>query len=453
MGLNFDVSYSGISAAQKAIQVVQTNMANATTPGYARQELGMSVNQGLAGAGVNAEIGNGVISDQVNRIVDEFLIGQARGQQSEVGYHGSLRSSLASIENIFSETSEGSISKLLSGFFNSWEELSKYPEENSYRYALVTQSQNLASKLNTVDAKLVDIKKTADDNIKMEIGKVNSLSKKIADINEKINQSAMERPNSLLDERDRYINELSSYVDIQVSTNIQNSRIVDIKVGGVSLVSGPRSIEVGTMVDSTTNELTLTAGNSVLNVKSGSLQANFEIRNEYVPRYQEELNQFSSVLLNKVNEIHSSGYGLDNSTGINFFVGAGSSSIKVNPLFSINPERIATSSKMDATGNADISREIVALKDKNIMANGSSNPIAHYNGFAIQMATELNIVRDNEKVHENILSRVEEQKQSVQGVNIDEELSNLLRFEQYYAANSKVMSTIDKVYDLLFQMF
>lgn len=453
MGLNFNVSYSGISAAQKAIQVVQTNMANANTPGYARQELGLSVNNGLAGGGINAEIGNGVISKQVNRIVDDFLIDQARGQQGEVGYYSSLRSSLSSIENVFSETSEGSISKLLSGYFNSWEEISKSPEESSYRYALVTQSQNLTAKLNSVDEKLAAIKKTADDDIRMETSKINSLTKKIADVNDKINQSAMERPNSLLDERDRYINELATYVDIKVSTNIQNDRIVDVKVGGIAIVTGTKNVEINTMVESTSNELTLLAGNSPLVINNGSLKANLEVRNKYIPQYQGELNQFVGTLLSEVNKVHSTGFGLDNSTGLNFFVGTGSNTIKVNPLFSTNPEKIATSSKADAAGNSDISKAIVALKDANIMTNGSSNPIASYNGFSIQMATELNIVRDNEVVHESILARVEEQKQSIQGVNVDEELANLLRFEHYYAANSKVMSTIDKVYDLLFQMF
>jgi flagellar hook-associated protein 1 len=450
MTFNFDIAFSGIKAGQKAVQVAQTNIANANTAGYARQELDLKVS---SVPGMNNQIGNGVISEHVNRIKDDFLIEQSRGEKSKLGYYQNMKTSLSSMENIFNETSDGSISKQLARFFNAWEELSKFPEETSYRHALVAQASNMSNKFNEIDGELTSLKSITDNDMKMQMNRVNELVEKVGDINAKINKSGSAPPNGFLDERDRYIDELSSLVDVKVTKNISNDQVLDIKVGGVSLVSGSDTKKIEALFDRNEDKWLLTAGSSMMNLKSGSLTANLEARNNNIPKRQQELNDFVATLIKEVNDTHVTGYGLDNSTGLDFFNGSDAGSIQVNNILKTSPGKIATSSEVDTAGNSDVAKLIANLKDAKVMDGGTSNPINFYNGFAVNMATELNVISDNMNVHTSISTQVEEQRQSVQGVNIDEELANLLKFEQYYAANSKALSSVDKMYDTLLQMF
>lgn len=452
-GLNFDVAFSGIFAAQRAIKVTQNNIANINTDGYARQKINFGENVNVGGPGIDMQIGNGVNVEEIERIKDDFLIAQSRGEKGIFNYFQSMRESMSAIETVFNENSEGSVSQLLAKFFNGWEELSKYPEENSYRNALIATSENLANKLNDVNNGLVQLESKLDNDIEFKVKKVNEIIKKIVDTNNKITRMANENPNSLLDERDRYLDELSSYVDVQVVKDIKNPLLVNVKIGGVNFVTGNEARYMETMFDTGEGKWLVTTGNTMVNLTGGTLAGDLEVRNEKVSHYKNQLNEFVSTLVSEINTAHKTGFGLNNATGNDFFEGTGIHNIKLNPLFKTSPESIATSANTDTPGNADISKTIASIKQKNIFSGGTSNPMSYYNGVAIELATETNIVSDNEKVHGNILMNIESDRYAVQGVSMDEELANLLKFEQYYAANSKVVSAVDKLFDTLLQMF
>lgn len=452
MGLDFSISTSGLFAAQKAIQVTQNNIANMNTQGYARQQVELSVNTSLSGYGVAASIGNGVNVDSISRLQDEFLIAQSRGENSQVGYYAEMRGTLSSVESLFSETSKGSMSDRLANFFNAWDDLSKFPEENSYRNSLVKASEGLATKFNDMNGTLREVSAKMDREIDIQMKQINELIQKVVNVNTQITKSALEQPNSLLDERDRYLDQLSSLVNIDVTPDLKNPLLANVKIGGITLVSGTESRPLETMYDSKNEEWLITAGNSLVSLSSGSLKATVEVRNEVIPAYIAKLDSLAATLINEVNAVHRTGFGLDDSTGNDFFVGSGMHNIQVNDLMKTNPEKLAASVSVGTPGNADISKAIASIQNTNLFGGGTLNPINFYNGFAIEMATTLKITADNEAVHTSMLVNVSAQRQQVQGVNMDEELSNLLRFEQYYAANSKVISTVNSLYDTLLNM-
>lgn len=452
MGLGFDISLSGILASQKGIKVTQNNIANINTPSYARQEADLRVNTSRAGGGVEAQIGNGVIVEQISRIKDDFLIEQSRNEKSLMSYYESMKDELSTIEGIFNETSSGSVSNMLTKFFNSWEELSKFPEEMSYRNALVATANSLATKFNDINQGLNETRTKLDEDITIQVKKINELVAKIAGVNEKLTKIPSENPNSLLDERDRYLDELAGYININVSNDVKNPMLANVKIGGVSVISGTQYSEITALLDRSADEWIIASGNLPMNITGGSIAGDLRMRNGSVAGYQNELNAFVSSFITEINTLHETGFGLDDTTGIRFFVGIGIHNIEVNPLFQTNPEKIATSSVFSTPGNAEISKAIAELKDKNFLSGGTANPISFYNGFAIELATELNIASDNQYIHETMFTNVESERQSVQGVNMDEELANLLQLQQTYTANSKVITAVDKLYDALMQM-
>lgn len=452
MGLNFNTALSGLLTSQKQMEIAQNNIANANTDGYARQRLEVSTNDTLVGSGVEKEIGSGVIANQVTRIKDELLIGQVRSEQSQVGYYDNLSKTLQDVEVTFGDTENGGLNNALTGFFHAWEEVNKFPEEKSYRFALVGQAQALVNQFTTISDQLDETKANVDTQLDQKLTKINSLTEKIAKINNKIGNGSTDNPNALFDERDRYLNELSQYIDINVQKDSKNPNLINVKSGGTYLVSGVNSSPIKKMEDSLTKEMILGVNNVEYKPNEGSLLSDIALKNNYLPRYEDELNELATTLINKVNSYHSAGYGTDGSTGNNFFLGSDARTIKFNSVLESNTEKIALSANPSSPGNSSQGALIASILDEKLFNGGTVSLQGFYNGFLVDMATDLNNANDQTSVHENVLTGLETTKQSIQGVSVDEEMTNLLQYQQFYTANSKMIKATDDTIKQLFEL-
>jgi len=452
MSLNFNTALSGLLTSQKQMEIAQNNIANANTEGYARQRLEVSSNDTLVGSGIEKEIGSGVIANQVSRIKDELLIGQVRSEKSQVGYYDNLSKTLQDVEVIFGDTENGGLNKAITGFFNSWEELNKFPEEKSYRFALVGQAQGLANQLTTISDQLDEAKANVDAQLDQKITQINSLTTKIAKINEKIGNASTDNPNALFDERDRYLNELSQYIDVNVQKDPKNPNLINVKSGGTYLVAGVTSSPVKKMEDTLTKEMILGVNNVEYKPNEGSLLSDLNLKNDFLPRYETQLNDLATTLINRVNSYHVAGYGTDGSTGNKFFLGSDARTIKFNSVLEANTEKIAVSANPTSPGNSGQGALIAGVLDEKLFNGGTVSLQGFYNGFLVDMATDLNNANDQTSVHGNVLTGLETTKQSIQGVSVDEEMTNLLQYQHFYIASSKMIKATDDTFRQLFDL-
>lgn len=446
---SYDISLSSLFAASRKMLLTQNNISNAETVGYARQRAEVIENSSPNAGALGTQIGTGVLVDKIIRIKDDIVTQQARREQGTFSYFTETRKDLTTIEALFNETSEGSMHELLGRFFNMWEEMSKFPEEKSYRDQVIGISNHLAGKFNELHTTLSTSKVEVEQKLETNMRKVNDLIDKIADVNTRISRMPAMNPNALYDERDRYVDELSQYVDVKIKPNFENKDLIDVEVGNASLVNGIHKTNIEGYKDSLTGKWVIGAGGVELRVKTGIIKSNLEFYNGYIAKYETKLDDLANRFITEVNNIHQTGYGLDNSTGINFFLGTSASTIAVDPTLIANSEKIATSSSMNTPGNADISKQIANLSTKPFMSSGTTTPTDFYNGFVIEMGMDLSEVAENEEIHEAIFHSIEEERQSIQGVNIDEEMANLMKFQQYYQMNAKVLQMVDESYDTL----
>lgn len=452
MAMGFDISISGLSAAQKGIQVTQNNISNMNTEGYARQELILTAQNILSGSGVEKSIGSGVLSDKIERVIDEYLVNQARQEQSKVGYYNSLETDLRTIENYFNDNSSGSVTTLLSDFFNAWEEASKYPEEASYRTAVIASGEMLVDKFQQLNTDLKSMAAEVETDIRVKTKEVNNLIAKIENVNDRIAKAGTNEPNALYDERDSYLDALASLTDLKITNDEQNPRLINLEIGGITVLSKNKSEPLEAKFESSEQRWIMTSGNRVLDMKSGSLTASLELRNDGLAKYTEKMDELAKEVIDQTNAIYETGFDTANTTGQKFFEGSSLITIKVNEDLIGNPEKLALSSKADTPGNSDIAKKLYDLRSALTMKGGSTSMIGYYNDFVVDMASELGGVKNNLTIHESMAVKVEENRQSVQGVNLDEELGNLMKFQQYYAANSKVINTVNQLYDTLMNM-
>jgi flagellar hook-associated protein 1 FlgK len=289
-----------------------------------------------------------------------------------------------------------------------------------------------------------------DSQVTEKVTKINELITNIAEVNEKMAKMSTENPNSLLDERDKDLDELSNYLNISIKKDDKN--VVSITSNGIDLVSGgtPHLLKANYLQSD--NEWALSVGTVNYKPVNGELASAIEMRNTIIPDYETKLNDLISNVVTEVNNLHSTGYGLDDSTGNLFFTGTNASSIAVNSTLLDDPKKIALSSLVSTPGNSDIGKAIANLPTQNIASLGNITINDYYSNFVFKMANDVNVAKTNETVHEGILSGIHEQKESVQGVNIDEEMTNLLKYQKFFTANSKMLATLDKTYDSLLQI-
>lgn len=451
MSFNYNISLSGLNAARYALKVTQNNIANVNTEGYARQRVSLTASGTLLGGGVESQIGSGVYAEKIERIKDSLLVEQVRSHGTRVSYFQSLQDGMSNIESVLGELQEGSLTDTMQNFFNSWEEVSKYPSETSYREQVTGNAQQLAFKLNAVSGDLKTYKSELDNKIKVDLKKANDLISQIARVNEEIKRAPTKEPNALLDKRDYYLDELSKIGNVRTISNSEDPNLIDIEFGGMMVVAGTKSQEIEGLYNESQDRWVFAVGNVPVRLESGSLLGNMKIRNETIPNHQKKIDEVASVIINEVNNLHKNAFALDGSTGHDFFTGTNASTIGINSALQSNADLLSISSVAGQAGNSDVARQIADLQNKPAMGSGK-NVVEDWTGFVVSAGQELNSVNDNATVYEGVWNDLKAQKQSVQGVDVDEEMANLLQFEKFYQSNARVLKTIDKVFDDLLNM-
>ncbi|MBV4421978.1 flagellar hook-associated protein FlgK [Clostridium tyrobutyricum] len=222
----FNTAKSGLFSQQAAINVTSHNIANANTDGYSRQRANMVTTtpytmpsmDGAAGAG---QLGTGVTVESIQRIRDSFLDYQFRTQNSISGQYSAQDKVLSQVENVLNEPTDTSISSLLSGFFTSWQSLSKSSQNAS---TVAQQAYQLTNDLNNVSSQLTKIKSDTNTELKSTIVTVNGYINQLNQLNKQIQSVTIagQNPNDLMDSRDLILDKLSNEFGISITETDNN---------------------------------------------------------------------------------------------------------------------------------------------------------------------------------------------------------------------------------------
>ena len=180
------VAYSGLSANQMALNTVSHNIANANTPGFARQRLTMQANSPDTFPSVPGTIGKGVGMDNVQQIRDLFLDEKYRGENTKLGEYSSLSSVYSTLEAIFNEPSDSGITTVMDEFFSALHELNKAPESLTTRALVRQRSIALQEAIGGLSESLEREQKNLDFEIEVVSTQINGYAKQIADLNKTI---------------------------------------------------------------------------------------------------------------------------------------------------------------------------------------------------------------------------------------------------------------------------
>lgn len=306
--MNFWIGVSALQASQFAINNVSHNLANASTEGYHRQEVGF---QTAPSQYVRRQfIGTGVEVSGVRRIRDQIIESSYTNSISDLNRVEQQLSIESQIESFFLP-GEGSVHNSLTGFFDGLSRLSANPGESALRRSVVSEGVNLAQRIQRVSSGLVDLQQSVGRQLELEVDAVNREINELVEIQNRIRTSpAGQPPNNLLDQRDQLINSLAERIDVQRYELAQNT--LGLSVAGSSLGIGVSPIQLETYTkDNGDVAIKLQDGDREIKFTGGKVAALIELKNTTLGEYQAKIDEFAGRLIREVNQSHAVGLGLN----------------------------------------------------------------------------------------------------------------------------------------------
>jgi flagellar hook-associated protein 1 len=474
-----EIGKRAILSQQTALSTTGHNIANANTKGYTRQEAVLQATHPLASPSPNngtipMQMGTGVEVSEFRRIRESYLDRQFQNEQKEAGYWEAKASSLSNIENVFNELGDSGLTSSLNTFWQGLQELSKQPENLSARVVVVANGKELAGQLNEIYTGLEQNETFLADQIQGKTNEINTIANEVAGLNLKIAQNigGGNQPNDLMDRRDVLLDQLSKLVDIEV-TPAQNGR-VDVSVGGEKLVEGNDSSAFtldlqtgGTKIAGTDIEL---AGGEI----KGLLETHGYTVNGTtfgtIPDLRAKIDLLAVTIADSMNAIHAGdeARNLDDIQArsadpnaplekLLFFVDKdnptqppkNAGSMMINPMLVDFPSKVAAASS-DTIGDGSNAKAMSEALFQKMNIGGMNATIGDfYKGIIGQLGTDVQTAQQSAENAVKMVQQVDNRRQSVSGVSIDEELTNMVRYQQAYNAAARYVSAVNDMLNTL----
>lgn len=437
---------------QLTLQTIGHNIANVNTPGYTRQRVNIIATR--PEYNTLGTIGTGVTVANIRHIRDLFLGEQYRQENKSLGEWSYKEKILSEIESLFNEPNDSTLSDLLNSFWGSWSDLSDNPDSASTRSQILGQADMLANGFHQLANQLNRQRDSIDRDLVNLTAEVNRLTTEIARTNLQIKSLELGnvKANDLRDNRDLLLDKLSTIIDVNSIEN-ENGEMT-VYIGSMSIVNGPNAIKIDTEIGNVGGKIThklVWEGTSItLKNSSGQLKGLLDARDVIIPKYLEQLNVLARALVTEVNALHRTGYGLNGSTDVDFFDAnyTDASSIKINAEIELDPSKIVSSASGEEGDNI-IALAIHDLRDKRALNNNTHTINDFYNTMIGNMGVEANEAKSLTSNFELLVKQIEFARQSVQGVSLDEEMTNLVKFQHAYDAAARVITAIDQALDTL----
>jgi len=455
VGLNTAVK--ALRAHQLAVDVASHNIANAQSPGFSRQRvllrpIGVDGSDNFTRDAFLGKVGFGVDASDVNRVRDVFLDYQVRQALGAQAQYGAVSDALGKAELIFNDPTDDGLSTLMANFWNAWHDVVNDPEGSPARTTLIHATTTMTSRIQ----RAYDDLNLQRDNLNVQLATVaqdiNAAASEIASLNLQIKQVELngDMANDLRDRRDLLLDRLSRLG--QVSYSEQQDTSVLVYFGNHELVvsNEARTIRLEPEPGNPgMDRLVFDIDDTVVTSSTGKLRGVLDARDVDLPALVTKLDALASGLITQVNAVHQTGFGLDGTTGTDFLTGTGASDIALNAVLAASPQKIATAAAAGAPGDGSIALSIANLQLANTMATGTQTFDAYYGNLVSVLGADVNRAKGLTESGKLLNDHLETLRQSVAGVNIDEEVTNLAASQHAYEAAARVITSIDEMLDTL----
>lgn len=460
-GLN--TARTALWASQRGLDVTGQNIANVNTDGYSRQRVELRAVGGTAVPAihsVSSPVGSGVDADQVARIRDVFLDGRGQVESARTAQLTVTSEALVQVEEALREPGTTGIQQMLADVWTGFSALHNKAPESGARTQVLERLDILASGLRTTSDTLDQQWSQAHDNLRALVTEVNATSSAIADLNTQIRQATRSGlpTNELSDRRDVLVMELAERVG---ATSVATSDgMVDVVLGGTTLVASGAALGLRVAgvddpdgVGGGDDPRVVTEPGGTTLALGGTAGGQVTVLTSTVPRYRAALDALARDLVADLNAVHTAGYDptgaaggvlMDDGAGDPAAVTAATITLRIR-----NPAELAAAATSPAALGGRASADGGNADRFFRLSLDPTGVDATYRAMVVSLGVESSVAIRDLTVQTAISTQVDAARESVSGVNLDEEMTNMLSFQHAYSAAARMVTAIDEALDTL----
>ena len=445
---SINTALTSLYAQRRALDVAGQNIANVNTEGYTRQRVNMQSQVGSTSAAMYATstgIGTGVGISDVSRMRDEYQENRGRVEHGNSAYLTAQSASYSAIENSFAEPNDTALQAQLGQMWDSWSDVANNPKDTAARSALIQQSSTVADQLNGLHSSLAGQWGNDRAQLASYVSDVNTTASTVAQLNDSIVKAKATglTVNELEDRRDVAVMHLSELTGATAAP--RPSGAVDVFIGNSAIVSEftARSVQVtgAKRLEEQSGEPVALRWSDTQQAISGggTMGSMIDTMTTVIPGVSASLDAVAKKLADSVNALHQGGYSADGTTGQDFFSGDSAGTLKV--VIS-DPDKVAYASTT-ATLDHSVADQMADLGSSSTGADSQYQAMIGQLGVSAAASTRRNDIQTS------VTQQADADRESTSGVNLDEEMVNLLTYQRGYEAASRVLTTVDSMLDQL----
>jgi flagellar hook-associated protein 1 len=440
-----NISLGALAADRGAVEITSNNIANINTPGYSREQINLQENPPVQVG--NLLFGTGVSLGQTTSIRDNLLEQRLDQENSSSSQLNSFLGAMNQVQTVFNETAGAGLQAPLTAFFNSLSQLTTDPSNSSYRQAVLTAGQNLASDMQQDSSNLQSLQANTDQSVVQDVNQVNQLNGQIAALNVQVSnmESLGQDPGSFLDQRTQLVRQLAGLTDIS-ETTANNGSLTIATAGGATLVDGSQSFALSTQVNPNTtyHDVFANGVDITSTITGGSLGGSIQARDVAIPGVLNQLDTLAYNLETSFNTQSRAGFDTKGNAGVNFFtqptsVPGAASTIAVAIS---DPNLIAASSdgSVGSNGNA---QALANLQNQPII--DGQTPLNYYSNLVFNIGNQVSQAQNELTAVSLVQQQLTDQRGAISGVSLDEEAVNLIQFQSAYEASAQVVNVVNQL--------
>ncbi len=447
----------GLSIASAGIDVTAQNVTGANMPGYSQRRLRSTQLDPVHQSGL--WVGQGAKASDVVRSTDRLLgVRLIEGTGTDAAAN-TLSDTLQVAESYFDNTAVTGISESISKFFDALGSASADPAEPTLRRGLVNAANTVATTMARVATGLQGTIENIEEAIGDHLVNVNAALEEIAQLNARIGRSGAEvGPGDLLDRRDQLIVDLAATVGATAVLHADGQ--AEVFVAGHTVVAAGDFRTLSTSTDTsgnTTVMIAMDAGEFDITSGMGGTISGLTEGRDRVSGWIDDLDELAFTFATAVNTQHAAGFDSAGTPGVDLFTlpvsAAGAATdIMVNTAIAADPTLLAFAGSVTAlAGDGDNLAALLDVEDDATLFSSGTVGAAS-SAITSSVASSVAASKSDADTQSAILGDLQILRESVSGVDTDEEATHMLEYQSAYRAAAKVIAAADELLRTLLQI-
>jgi flagellar hook-associated protein 1 FlgK len=428
-----------MNGLERALALIQTNVSNASTPGYARQDL----------VGIDSASAAGSLLPRSSR--DEYAEAAVRQHNSLLGRYDQLASTLQRIEPAFAPSADAGVPKAISALFASFSALTASPNDTHARQIVLDRAGQLGRAFNSAGSTLREIAGATRRDVTASVDRINQLAGLVADFNVRQANSVSSSSQSSVDTKlHETLEQLSEFADVQLLE--QNDGSLTLLLGGqTALVVGKDFYPISADLSSGPSAVIRDSGGVDITsqVSGGRLGGALVAANQLLPSFQSSLDQLAQGIADTVNNTLAAGIDANGNPGAALFTYDALDPARTLAATGIGTAELAAALP-GAPGGAGNAQALAALESAPLL-NGLTFA-GHYGGLVSSIGRNTADALDNLDVQKQLVTQARAQRTELSGVSLDEQAVRLIEYQRAYQATAKMFTILNELTETTLHM-